>query len=97
MKSKRAQKELEKLEKFYPFSGWIAPYDTYRIAELAEQEAEERMREKAKRAFECVWNATPKQVAEECGISIQEINNEAAAMKYCHQLFIQKLTQNGND
>lgn len=28
---------------------------------------------------------------------IQEINNEAAAMKYCHQLFIQKLTQNGND
>ena len=65
--------------------------------ELAEQEAEERMREKAKRAFECVWNATPKQVAEECGISIQEINNEAAAMKYCHQLFIQKLTQNGND
>lgn len=25
MKSKRAQKELEKLEKFYPFSGWIAP------------------------------------------------------------------------
>lgn len=97
MKSKRAQKELEKLEKFYPFSGWIAPSDTYRIAEIAEQEAEERMREKAKRAFECVWNATPKQVAEECGISIQEINNEAAAMKYCHQLFIQKLTQNGND
>lgn len=47
MKSKRAQKELEKLEKFYPFSGWIAPSDTYRIAEIAEQEAEERMREKA--------------------------------------------------
>mgnify|MGYP000499130847 CR=1 FL=1 len=69
----------------------------YTAVELAEQEAEERMREKAKRAFECVWNATPKQVAEECGISIQEINNEAAAMKYCHQLFIQKLTQNGND
>ena len=43
-----------------------------RAIELAEQEAEERMREKAKRAFECVWNATPKQVAEECGISIQE-------------------------
>lgn len=69
----------------------------YTAVELAEQEAEERMREKAKRAFECVWNATPKQVAEECGISIQEINNEAAAMKYCHQLFIQKLTENEND
>jgi len=47
MKSKRAQKELEKLEKFYPFSGWIAPSDTYRIAEIAEREAEERMRQKA--------------------------------------------------
>ena len=86
MKSEKARQELEdgswKVEVGY---------------ELAEQEAEERMREKAKRAFECVWNATPKQVAEECGISIQEINNEAAAMKYCHQLFIQKLTQNGND
>ena len=47
MKSKRAQKELEKFEKFYPFSGWIAPSDTYRIAEIAEREAEERMRQKA--------------------------------------------------
>lgn len=43
MKSKRAQKELEKLEKFYPFSGWIAPSDTYRIAEIAERDAEDRM------------------------------------------------------
>lgn len=75
----------------------VSRWDVSTAIELAEQEAEERMREKAKRAFECVWNATPKQVAEECGISIQEINNEAAAMKYCHQLFIQKLTQNGND
>lgn len=51
MKSKRAQKELEKLEKFYPFSGWIAPSDTYRIAEIAEQEAENRMRKKAAKAW----------------------------------------------
>lgn len=51
MKSKRAQKELEKLENFYPFSGWIAPSDTYRIAEIAEREAEERMRRKAAKAF----------------------------------------------
>lgn len=48
MKSKRAQKELEKLEKFYPFSGWIAPSDTYRIAEIAERDAEDRMRKKAR-------------------------------------------------
>ena len=92
MKSEKARQELED-------GSWKVEVDCVAqyAVELAEQEAEERMREKAKRAFECVWNATPKQVAEECGISIQEINNEAAAMKYCHQLFIQKLTQNGND
>ena len=60
MKSKRAQKELEKLEKFYPFSGWIAPSDTYRIAEIAEQDAEMRMREKAIKAYcsECACYET---------------------------------------
>lgn len=60
MKSKRAQKELEKLEKFYPFSGWIAPSDTYRIAEIAEREAEERMRKKAIEAYcsECTCYET---------------------------------------
>ena len=107
MKSEKARQELEdgswKVEVGYEGEDVELPYHAVRVdvaqyaVELAEQEAEERMREKAKRAFECVWNATPKQVAEECGISIQEINNEAAAMKYCHQLFIQKLTQNGND
>lgn len=60
MKSKRAQKELEKLEKFYPFSGWIALSDTYRIAEIAEREAEERMRKKAIEAYcsECTCYET---------------------------------------
>ena len=100
MKSEKARQELEdgswKVEVGYEGEDVDLPYHAVRVdvaqyaVELAEQEAEERMREKAKRAFECVWNATPKQVA-------QEINNEAAAMKYCHQLFIQKLTQNGND
>ena len=99
MKSEKARQELEdgswKVEVGYEGEDVDLPYHAVRVdvaqyaVELAEQEA--------KRAFECVWNATPKQVAEECGISIQEINNEAAAMKYCHQLFIQKLTQNGND
>jgi hypothetical protein len=55
MKSKRAQKELEKLEKFYPFSGWIAPSDTYRIVEIAERDAEKRMRRKAMEAFDDMW------------------------------------------
>lgn len=101
MKSEKAKEYLFENttteNEFQTMNALIPIHDCVKAVELAEQEAEERMREKAKRAFECVWNATPKQVAEECGISIQEINNEAAAMKYCHQLFIQKLTQNGND
>ena len=86
MKSEKARQELEdgswKVEVGYEGEDVDLPYHAVRVdvaqyaVELAEQEAEERMREKAKRAFECVWNATPKQVAEECGISIQEINNE---------------------
>ena len=98
MKSEKARQELEdgswKVEVGYEGEDVDLPYHAVRVdvaqyaVELAEQEAEERMREKAKRAFECVWNATPKQVAEECGISIQEINNEAAAMKYCPSTFV---------
>lgn len=90
MKSKRAQKELEKLEKFYPFSGWIAPSDTYRIAEIAERDAENRMRKKAAKAYcqdcctivgECRW----------------EIGPERSLI--CEKLrdFIQKLNENEND
>lgn len=104
MKSGKAKKIIRETDLYISVQGVMfqdsramMKKDAIKAVEIAEQEAEERMREKAKRAFECVWNATPKQVAEECGISIQEINNEAAAMKYCHQLFIQKLTQNGND
>lgn len=96
MKSKRAQKELEKLEKFYPFSGWIAPSDTYRIAEIAEREAEERMRKKAIEAFECILYMSTKQLAEECGVSIDRVC-EDAGIDYCRQLFIKKLNENEND
>lgn len=81
MKSKRAQKELEKLEKFYPFSGWIAPSDTYRIAEIAERDAEERMKSKAFRIIKEMMEAVFK------GDMPQKIADE----------FIQKLTENEND
>lgn len=86
MKSKRAQKELEKLEKFYPFSGWIAPSDTYRIAEIAEQEAEERMRQKAVKAYchDCCCT-----VVGECGIG----SENCIALRD----FIQKLNEDEND
>lgn len=82
MKSKRAQKELEKLEKFYPFSGWIAPSDTYRIAEIAEREAEERMRKKAISAFDDMWF---------------ENGEFEPDYEYHRRNFIQKLNENEND
>lgn len=86
MKSKRAQKELEKLENFYPFSGWIAPSDTHRIVEIAEWEAEERMRRKAVKAYckDCCCAVVGK-----CGIG----------MENCVALrdFIQKLNEDEND
>ena len=85
MKSKRAQKELEKLEKFYPFSGWIAPSDTYRIAEIAEQEAEERMRKKAIGAFDDMWFETG------------EDGEFEPDYEYHRRNFIQKLNENEND
>lgn len=82
MKSKRAQKELEKLEKFYPFSGWIAPSDTCRIAEIAERDAEERMRKKAIKAYcqDCACR-----VENECGIE----SDSCIAFR----TFIQKLSE----
>lgn len=85
MKSKRAQKELEKLEKFYPFSGWIAPSDTYRIAEIAEQEAEERMRKKAIGAFDDMW------------FENGEDGEFEPDYEYHRRNFIQKLNEDEND
>lgn len=85
MKSKRAQKELEKLEKFYPFSGWIAPSDTYRIAEIAERDAEERMRKKAIGAFDDMW------------FENGEDGEFEPDYEYHRRNFIQKLNENEND
>lgn len=58
--------------------------------ELAEQEAEERMRQKSIKAFEDVLYMPTKQLAEECGVSIDRVC-EDAGIDYCRQLFIQKL------
>lgn len=85
MKSKRAQKELEKLEKFYPFSGWIAPSDTYRIAEIAERDAEDRMRKKAIGAFDDMW------------FENGEDGEFEPDYEYHRRNFIQKLNENEND
>ena len=82
MKSKRAQKELEKLEKFYPFSGWIAPSDTYRIAEIAERDAEERMRKKAIKAY-----------CQDCGCRVENECGIEPDSCIAFRTFIQKLSE----
>ena len=61
-------------------------------AELAEQEAEERMREKAIKVFECILYMPTKQLAEECGVSIDRIC-EDAGIDYCRQLFVKKMNE----
>ena len=60
--------------------------------ELAEQEAEERMREKAIKVFECILYMPTKQLAEECGVSIDRIC-EDAGIDYCRQLFVKKMNE----
>lgn len=62
------------------------------IAEIAEQEAEERMRQKAIKVFEDVLYMPTKQLAEECGVSIDRVC-EDTGIDYCRQLFIQKLNE----
>lgn len=51
MKSESAEKYLYDHECSYPYSGYVTMQDAERMAGLAEQETEERMREKAIEAF----------------------------------------------
>lgn len=51
MKSEQAEKFLYDHECGYPYSGYVTMQDAERAAELAEQEAEERGRDKAIEAF----------------------------------------------
>jgi len=50
MKSEKAEKLLYDLECGYPYSGYITMQDAEKVADLAEQEVEERMRAKAIKA-----------------------------------------------
>lgn len=51
MKSEQAEKFLYDHECGYPYGGYVTMQDAERAAELAEQDAEERMRDKAIEAF----------------------------------------------
>lgn len=51
MKSEKAENLLYDLECGYPYSGYITMQDAEKVANLAEQEVEERIRAKAIEAF----------------------------------------------
>ena len=67
----------------------------YTALDLAEQEAEERMREKAVKIFTEILYMPARQLAKECGVSVDDVE-EDSGIAYCRTLFIQKLTENGN-
>lgn len=55
MKSERAEELLFKLELSYPYSGYLTTQDAEKVADLAEEDAEATVRDKAIKAF-CVAN-----------------------------------------
>lgn len=60
MKSEKAEKYLFENRLGYPYTGYVAEQVAERAVEIAEQEAEERMREKAIEAYcsECTCYET---------------------------------------
>lgn len=91
MKSKKAEEYLFENGLGYPYTGYVTEPVAERAAELAEQEAEERMRKKAIKAF-CYF------VMEyHCKEAICSKRNKCDASCVIAQYFIQKLTENEND
>lgn len=87
MKSEKAEKYLFENRLGYPYTGYVAEQVAERAVEIAEQEAEERIRKKAVRAYcqDCCCTV----VGEcRCGIGSEK----------CDALrdFIQKLNENEN-
>jgi hypothetical protein len=85
MKSEKAEKYLFENRLGYPYTGYVAEQVAERAVEIAEQEAEERMREKAISAFDDMW------------FENVEDGEFEPNHKYCRRSFIQKLTENEND
>ena len=82
MKSKKAEEYLFENGLGYPYTGYVTEPVAERAAELAEQEAEERMRAKAISAFcenECGGTCRRCEKTDECetlGKFIQKLNGE---------------------
>lgn len=86
MKSEKAEKYLFENGLGYPYTGYVTEQAAERAVELAEREAEERMR---KRAIEAYCQDCGCRVENECGIE----SDSCIAFR----TFIQKLTENEND
>lgn len=55
MKSEKAEKYLFENRLGYPYTGYVTEQAAERAVEIAEQEAEERMRKKVISAFDDMW------------------------------------------
>ncbi len=55
MKSERAEEYLNKHSLSYPYEGYVTDTDAYSAVEIAEEEAEARIRTKAIEAFDDMW------------------------------------------
>lgn len=86
MKSEKAKKYLFENGLGYPYTGYVTEQAAERAVELAEREAEERMRRKAAKAYcqDCCCTVVGK-----CGIGSENC--------VAFRAFIQKLNENEND
>nr|DAE55951.1 MAG TPA: hypothetical protein [Caudoviricetes sp.] len=86
MKSEKAEKYLFENRLGYPYTGYVAEQVAERAVELAEQDAEMRMREKAIKAY-----------CQDCGCRVENECGIESDSCIAFRTFIQKLTENEND
>lgn len=86
MKSEKAEKYLSENGLGYPYTGYVTEQVAERAAELAEQEAEERMRAKAIEAY-----------CQDCGCRVENECGIDSDSCIAFRTFIQKLNENEND
>nr|DAD76561.1 MAG TPA: hypothetical protein [Siphoviridae sp. ctqpo8] len=99
MKSEKAKAIIRENDFYFSIDGVtfqearaMMKKDAIKAVELAEQEAEERMREKAVKIFTEILYMPARQLAKECGVSVDDVE-EDSGIDYCRILFIQKLTE----
>jgi hypothetical protein len=86
MKSEKAKKYLFENGLGYPYTGYVTEQAAERAVELAEQEAEERMRAKAIEAY-----------CQDCGCRVENKCGIDSDSCIAFRTFIQKLNENEND